>query len=85
MEIIFPFLWEPLATNRPHFQFFVSAATCERAFTTAFKSHISCKKDLFDANGKSIKNPITVGKKFQKVENEENRFFAITSSKLVRN
>ena len=60
IEIIFPFLWEPLATNRPHFQFFVSAATCERAFTTAFKSHISCKKDLFDANGKSIKNPITV-------------------------
>ena len=55
IEIIFPFLWEPLATNRPHFQFFVSAATCERAFTTAFKSHISCKKDLFDANGKSIK------------------------------
>ena len=25
------------------------------------------------------------GQKFQNVENEENRFFAITSSKLVRN
>ena len=28
---------------------------------------------------------ITHGQKFQKVENDENRFFAITSSKLFKN
>ena len=28
---------------------------------------------------------ITYGQKFQKVENDENRFFAITSSKLFKN
>ena len=28
---------------------------------------------------------ITQGQKFQKVENDENRFFAITSSKLFKN
>ena len=28
---------------------------------------------------------LALGQKFQKVENEENQFFAITSSKLVRN
>ena len=28
---------------------------------------------------------MNIGQKFQKVENDENRFFAITSSKLFKN
>ena len=28
---------------------------------------------------------VNLGQKFQKVENDENRFFAITSSKLFKN
>ena len=30
-------------------------------------------------------NRFPIGQKFQKVENDENRFFAITSSKLFKN
>ena len=33
----------------------------------------------------SLLSPFIIGQKFQKVENDENRFFAITSSKLFKN
>ena len=41
-------------------------------FSTVTKATVETKKTL-------------VGQKFQKVENDENRFFAITSSKLFKN
>ena len=40
-------------------------------------------RDICSMKGWSDKNAI--GQLFQKVENDENRFFAITSSKLVTN
>ena len=37
--------------------------------------------DMKDVGAKTI----TIGQKYEKVENDENRFFAITSSKLFKN